>query len=164
MFGQFLVEALELELEPEPDALVDPEVPELFEDGVVADEPDELLELVPLFPLPELDPDELVVAALATRAPPPTSPAVSALDGNHVAQAKFHKSVSPFCRVTPPTRVDTAQRAPRTCEQSYNPLGQLVEFACDQVTILRKWQSVWEKRSTWESGGEWRANGSAGAR
>jgi hypothetical protein len=81
MFGQFLVEdlELELELEPEPDELDDPEFPELLDDGVVADEPDEvLLELVPLFPVPGLDPDELVVAALATSAPPPTSPAVSA--------------------------------------------------------------------------------------
>ncbi len=90
MFGQFLVEELELELEPEPGALDDPEVPELLEDGVGADEPDdELLELVPLFPVPELDPDDLVVAALATSAPPPTSPAVSAPMANTLRKRNF---------------------------------------------------------------------------
>ncbi len=70
MLGQFFVvldPEFVLELEPEPvePEPVDPEVPELFdgEGDVVPEDPDVV---------------ELVVAALATSAPPPTSPAVSA--------------------------------------------------------------------------------------
>jgi len=77
MLGQFLVEPdPEFELEPDdelddPDpVLPDPEVPELvLGDGVVVDEP----ELVPEFPV-AVD----VVAALATSAPPASSPDVNA--------------------------------------------------------------------------------------
>ena len=79
MFGQFLVE-LDPELEPE----LDPEPVDEFEepepdDGVVVEELDVEefdVELVPVFP--ELPVVVDVVAALATSAPPPTRPDVSA--------------------------------------------------------------------------------------
>lgn len=64
MFGQFLVE-------PEPELELEPELPLFdFDEGVVVEEPD--VGLVPEFPEVE------VVAALATSAPPVTSPEVSA--------------------------------------------------------------------------------------
>ena len=72
MFGQFLVEPEpELEPEPEPELELGPELL-LFEldDGVVVEDPD--VELVPEFP------EVVVVAALATSAPPARSPEVSA--------------------------------------------------------------------------------------
>jgi hypothetical protein len=107
MLGQFLVEELEpepepvleleLELEPDdPDVPDDPEFPELL---VVVDEPDEdelLLELVPLLPVPEFDGDELVVAAFATKAPPPTRPAVKAPTARVLRRRIFIGVVWPF--------------------------------------------------------------------
>jgi hypothetical protein len=71
MLGQLCVEP-ELP-EPEPDELDDPELvlPEL-DDGVLVDEL--VLALEPVEPVL----DELVVAALATSAPPVTRPVVSA--------------------------------------------------------------------------------------
>jgi hypothetical protein len=73
MLGQLCVE---LELEPElpelePDELDEPDDPEL-DDGVVVDEL--VLALEPVEPVL----DGLVVAALATSAPPVTRPVVSA--------------------------------------------------------------------------------------
>jgi|HubBroStandDraft_2_1064218.scaffolds.fasta_scaffold49060_2 hypothetical protein len=76
MFGQLCVEPEpELEL-PEPDEPDEPDDPELvlpeLDDGVVVDEL--VLALEPVEPVL----DELVVAALATSAPPVTRPVVSA--------------------------------------------------------------------------------------
>jgi hypothetical protein len=107
MLGQFLSEELELEPEPElelapdPDVLDDPDVPELLDEGAVAvEEPDEaevpLFELVPLLPVPELDPVELMVAAFATNAPPTTSPAVRAPTPSVVRRRIFIGVVCPF--------------------------------------------------------------------
>jgi hypothetical protein len=99
MLGQFFVvldpefvlglEAeLELELEPVDPELEDPDVPELFDgDGdVVAEDPDEV---------------ELAVAALATSAPPPTSPAVSAPMASALRRRNFMGVCALSCRVTP---------------------------------------------------------------
>jgi hypothetical protein len=71
MSGQFLVDLEPVfELEPE----LDPEVPlPEVDEGVVAELPDDELELVPELPV-VVD----VVAALATRAPPATRPDVNA--------------------------------------------------------------------------------------
>ena len=73
MLGQLCVEP---ELELEPDELDEPDDPELalpeLDDGVVVDEL--VLALEPVEPVL----DELVVAALATSAPPVTRPVVSA--------------------------------------------------------------------------------------
>ena len=76
MLGQLCVEPEpELEL-PEPDEPDEPDDPELvlpeLDDGVVVDEL--VLALEPVEPVL----DELVVAALATSAPPVTRPVVSA--------------------------------------------------------------------------------------
>jgi hypothetical protein len=109
MLGQFFVvlepefvPGLALELEPEPEPvdpepeelelvdpeLEDPDVPELFDgDGdVVAEDPDVV---------------ELVVAALATSAPPLTSPAVSAPRASALRRRNFMGLYALSCRVTP---------------------------------------------------------------
>jgi hypothetical protein len=80
MFGQFLVEP---EPEPEPELL-------LFEldEGVVVEEPD--VEFVPEFPVVE------VVAALATSAPPPISPEVSAPTATTLRK-RMCMAVVPLC-------------------------------------------------------------------
>jgi hypothetical protein len=82
MFGQFLVES-------EPDPALEPELP-LFElrEGGLAEEPD--VELVPEFPEVE------VVAALATSAPPATSPEVSAPPARTLRKRMCMADV-PFC-------------------------------------------------------------------
>jgi hypothetical protein len=76
MLGQLCVEPEPELLEPEPDELDEPDDPELalpeLDDGVVVDEL--VLALEPVEPVL----DELVVAALATSAPPVTRPVVSA--------------------------------------------------------------------------------------
>ena len=115
MSGQFFVvlepePGLELEPEPEPDVpdelepvdpepvdpeAVDPEFPELLDDDEVP------LELVPLFPVPEPDVVGLEVAALATSAPPPTSPAVRAPVASALRRRIFMSVVCPSSRVTP---------------------------------------------------------------
>lgn len=108
MSGQFFVvlePEPELELEPEPDVPdelepvdpepVDPEVPELLDDD------DMPLELVPLVPVPEPDVVGLEVAALATSAPPPTSPAVRAPVASALRRRIFMSVMCPFSRVIP---------------------------------------------------------------
>jgi hypothetical protein len=92
MLGQFWVEP-ELELEPEPE--LEPEL-ELFEDedGVV---------VVDVEPVPELPED--VVAALATNAPPVSSPVVSAPMASTLRRRIF-MDVLPFNSCTSPARVD----------------------------------------------------------
>ena len=88
MFGQFLVE-------PEPELELEPELP-LFEldEGVVVEEPD--VELVPEFPEVE------VVAALATSAPPATSPEVSAPTARTLRKRMCMAGV-PFCVFAAPS-------------------------------------------------------------
>jgi hypothetical protein len=104
MFGQFLVEPEpELELEAEPEPL-------LFEldEGVVVEEPD--VELVPEFPEVE------VVAALATSAPPASSPEVSALTARTLRKRMYMADV-PFSVSPTPARVSRycRQCAPDLC-------------------------------------------------
>ena len=89
-------------VDPEP---VDPDVPELLDVGDVVelelelDVPFELV--VPLFPVPEFGVVELVVAALATSAPPPTRPAVSAPMASTLRGRNFISFVCPSFRVMP---------------------------------------------------------------
>jgi hypothetical protein len=98
MLGQFWVEP-ELELEPElvlgDEVLEEPEL-ELFEDedGVV---------VVDVEPVPELPED--VVAALATNAPPVSSPVVSAPMASTLRRRIF-MDVLPFNSCTSPARSD----------------------------------------------------------
>jgi hypothetical protein len=180
MLGQFLVEEpelepepeleLELAFEPELDGPDDPEFPELLDDGVVAGEPGDVpLELVPLLPVPGFDPDEPVVAAFATTAPPPTSPTVRAPTATALRRRIFISLLGPFLSChDPPPRAGLTQRAPWICEHSYNRLGRLVEFPFDLVTILRKrrWERLRPGRWVWAGVGErpWPESGSAVAR
>jgi hypothetical protein len=100
MLGQFWVEP-ELELEPEPEPVLPDDVPEepeleLFEDedGVV---------VVEVEPVPELPED--VVAALATNAPPVSSPVVSAPMASTLRRRIF-MDVLPFNSCASPARSD----------------------------------------------------------
>jgi hypothetical protein len=104
MLGQFWVEP-ELELEPEPEL-----EPELLLPDEVLEEPElELLEdedgvvVVDVEPVPELPED--VVAALATNAPPVSSPVVSAPMASTLRRRSF-MDVLPFNSRTSPARSD----------------------------------------------------------
>ena len=103
MFGQFLVEP-----EPEPDPELDPELP-LFEldEGVVVEEPD--VELVPELPEVEVE----VVAALATSAPPATSPEVSAPTARTLRKRMCMAGV-PFCVFPAPSPSEPALQTVRS--------------------------------------------------
>ena len=113
MFGQLRLEP-ELELlELEPDELEEPElalfepeldVPEL-DDGVVVDEL--VLELEPVVPVLEL-----VVAALATSAPPVTRPVVSAPIANTLRNRTFMLVVLSFRVLHRPVRAAVTRCAP----------------------------------------------------
>jgi hypothetical protein len=103
MLGQFWVEP---ELEPEPDPELELE-PELVLPDDVPDEPElELLEdgdVVDVEPVPELPED--VVAALATNAPPVSSPVVSAPMASTLRKRIF-MDVLPFNSCASPARSD----------------------------------------------------------
>jgi hypothetical protein len=101
MFGQFLVEP-----EPEPDPELEPELL-LFEpdEGVVVEEPDD--ELVPEFP------EVVVVAALATSAPPATSPEVSAPTARTLRK-RMCMAGMPFCVFPAPSPCEPVRQTVRS--------------------------------------------------
>jgi hypothetical protein len=148
MLGQLRVEP-ELELEePEPfelDELEEPELVlldpvfellELDDDGVVVEEL--VLELDPVVPVL----DVLVVAALATSAPPVTRPVVSAPTANACRNRSFMDAGFLSCD-TPPRSERHSHVAPRTCGQAHNDRSVVVVFPDDRVTIHRR--RAWPK-------------------